>query len=229
MDSDRPFFVGLLLNCPLRYGGQTMTDESQLPKTMSVSQFLLSAGLFEGGLLLVAFVLGFLFNVNPTAELQWTWEGFGIGVVATIPMLLLLAACFLSTAGGVRQIRVFLRDVLGPVLDQCRLIDIIFLALLAGICEEVLFRGFLYQWSRDWNPTFAIMMTNVLFGLAHSITPLYAWLAGIIGLYLTALMFLGPSPNLLIPITTHSVYDFIAFLVVLWDYRRHSKTVEPVA
>lgn len=198
-----------------------MSDKQELPEPMTVSQFLLSAGLFEGGLLVVAFVLGWILGVNPTAELQWTTEGFGLGAVATIPMLLLLAACFLSTAGGIRQIRNFLRDVLGPVLDQCRLIDIIFLAMLAGVCEEVLFRGLLYQWSRDWNPTLAIIMTNVLFGLAHSITPLYAWLAGIIGLYLTALMFLGPSPNLLIPITTHTVYDFIAFLVVLWDYRRH--------
>ena len=203
-----------------------MSDEQELPEPMTVSQFLLSAGLFEGGLLVVAFIVGWLLSVNPTAELHWTWESFGLGVAATIPLLLLLAACFLSTAGGIRQIRVFLRDLLGPILDQCRLIDIIFLAMLAGVCEEVLFRGFLYQWSRGWNPTFAIMMTNVLFGLAHSITPLYAWLAGIIGLYLTALMHLGPSPNLLIPITTHTVYDFIAFLIVLWDYRQHRSNLQ---
>lgn len=138
-------------------------------------------------------------------------------------MLLLLAASFLSKAQGMNQIRIFLRDTLGPMLDQCRLVDIVFLSLMAGICEEVLFRGFLLQWARGINATFAIMFVNVLFGLAHAITPLYAWLAGITGLYLTALMGLESKPNLLIPITTHSAYDLVAFLVVLWDYR-HQKS-----
>jgi hypothetical protein len=46
-------------------------------------------------------------------------------------------------------------------------------------------------------------------------------LAAFLGLYLTAFMVVDPTPNLLIPITAHSLYDLIAFAVVLWDYRRH--------
>ena len=198
-----------------------MPENSRPSEPLTLSQFLIGAGLFEGGMLVVAFALGYLMGVHPTAELQWTWRAFGIGVVATGPMLLILVASFLSDSNGLTQIRVFLRDLLGPMLDRCRLIDIVFLSLLAGICEEVLFRGFLFQWARNINATFAIMFVNILFGLAHSITPLYAWLAGITGLYLTALMSIEAQPNLLIPITAHSVYDLVAFLVVLWDYRRN--------
>ncbi|MCR9202149.1 MAG: CPBP family intramembrane metalloprotease [Planctomycetaceae bacterium] len=197
-----------------------MSDGPQTPRTLTVSQFLIGAGIFEGGMLLVAFALGWLVSVHPTQELLWTWQGAWMGVVATGPLLLFLAAGFLSRSGGLRQIREFLQEVLGPMLHGCRLIDILFLALLAGVCEEVLFRGLVYQWARDINPTFAIMLTNILFGLAHAITPMYAWLAGIMGLYLTALMTLPPEPNLLIPIVAHTLYDFIAFLIVRWDFRR---------
>ncbi|MDG1897776.1 MAG: type II CAAX endopeptidase family protein [Fuerstiella sp.] len=197
-----------------------MTNELPPRPTLTLLQFLTGAGLFEGALLLVAFALGFVVDVHPTAELVWSWQDFGIGLLATVPMLFLLAACFLSNANGLRQIREFLRETLGPLLDRCRIVDILFLALLAGICEEVLFRGLLYQWIRAWNPTLAIMVCNLLFALAHSITPLYAMLAGFIGLYLTALMTVDSTPNLLIPITAHAAYDFVAFLVILWDYRR---------
>ncbi|MEQ9407967.1 MAG: CPBP family intramembrane glutamic endopeptidase [Fuerstiella sp.] len=188
-----------------------------------MSQFLVGAGLFEGGLLLVAFALGWLVGVHPTAELTWSLPDFGFGLLATLPMLLLLAACWLSGSRAMKQIRTFLQDLLGPLLDRCRLIDILFLALLAGVCEEVLFRGLVYQWIRPWNPTLAIIVTNLLFGLAHAITPLYAILAGMIGLYLTALMTVDGTPNLLLPITAHSAYDFIAFLLVLWSYRRDQR------
>jgi hypothetical protein len=205
---------------PKQLHGIFVTNDLPPRQTLTLSQFLIGAGLFEGALLLVAFALGFVVDVHPTAELIWSWRDFGIGLLATVPMFFLLAACFLTNANGLRQIREFLRDTLGPLLDRCRIVDILFLALLAGICEEVLFRGLLYQWIRAWNATLAILVCNLLFAVAHSITPLYAMLAGFIGLYLTALMTVDATPNLLIPMTAHAAYDFVAFLVVLWDYRR---------
>jgi len=207
----------------------TMPDEIPQPEPMTVSQFLLSAGLFEGGLLVVAILVGWLIGIAPTGELTWSLHDFGLGLLATIPMLLLLAAAWLSNSNGLQQIRKFLRDMLGPLLDKCRFIDIVFLALLAGVCEEVLFRGLLYQWGKAWNPTLAIVVVNVLFGLAHAVTPMYAWLAGLVGLYLTALMSADPTPNLLIPMTAHATYDLVAFQLVLWDYRRHQRATEDEA
>ena len=204
-----------------------MSSPSQQPEPMTHSQFLIGAGIFEGGLLVVALILGLVVGVRPTGELSWNLRDFGLGLLATIPMLLVLAASFLSSSKGIRQIREFLRDAIGPFLDQCRLIDLLLLALLAGVCEEILFRGLLYQWIRGWNQGIAIFFTNVLFGIAHAITPMYAILAGIIGLYLTALMSVGDSPNLLVPITAHTAYDFVAFLIVLWDYRRHKRINTP--
>lgn len=211
----RPTVVKLTSAKAHRVSGKKFNSES-----LSVSRFLLGAAIFEGALFAAAFVLGKVLGVWPTSQLIWSWEGARLGLLATIPMLLLFAASWLTTNRSFRQIREFLRDFLGPILDECGLLDLIGLALLAGVCEEVLFRGLIWQFITTFNPTLAVLVTNVLFGLAHSITPLYAWLAGLIGLYLTALMSLGAEPNLLIPMVAHTVYDFVAFLLVRWDYRR---------
>lgn len=140
--------------------------------------------------------------------------------MATGPMLIFLLVCFLSRSNAMLQVRSFLRSSIGPYLSACRWIDLVLLAMLAGICEEIFFRGFLFLWIHPWNAVLAVLITNVLFGLAHAVTPLYAMLAAFLGLYLTALVAVDPTPNLLIPITAHSLYDLIAFTAVIWDYRR---------
>lgn len=182
---------------------------------------MLAAGVFEGGLLVLAYVVGLLIGVRPAAQLTWSWQDLSWGILATLPMLLLFAASWSTSWKTFREIREFLRDVLGPLLDDCGLLDIVTLALLAGVCEEVLFRGLIWQYLNVHNAVLALLLTNLLFGLAHSVTPLYAIVAGVVGIYLTLLMSIGDSPNLLIPMTAHSLYDFIAFLVVRHDYRQH--------
>lgn len=185
------------------------------------SQFLIGAAVLEGILLATAFLLGWLMSFSPTQDLSWNPTDLGLGLLATVPLLLVLLAMFILPGSGIQGIREFMRDTLGPLLARCRVIDLFFLAVLAGLCEEVLFRGFLFGWISQYNRTFAVMICNLIFGMAHCVTPLYGFLAAMAGLYLTALVAVDPSPNLLIPITTHTVYDFIAFLVVVHDYRRH--------
>ncbi len=189
---------------------------------MTLPQFLTSAALFEGAMLAVAFVGGWLSGFGPTAKLTWSLPDFGMGVLATGPMLILLVICWLSKSKGIVQVREFVRDAIGPYLNECRWYDIVLLALLAGVCEEAFFRGFLYLWIQEWNPFLAVLITNLLFGLAHAVTPVYVMLAAFLGLYLTALMAADATPNLLIPMTAHTLYDLIAFMVVIWDYRRHA-------
>ena len=194
---------------------------------MTLSQFLTSAALFEAAVLAVAFVGGWLTGVNPTAALELDGNDLLIGIFATIPMLLLLAICFVVRSKGLRQVREFVRETIGPYLVDCHWYDIVLLALLAGICEEAFFRGFLFLWLEAWNPALAILISNMLFGLAHAVTPMYAMLASFLGLYLTALIAADPTPNLLIPITAHSLYDLVAFYVIITDYRLHLRRTPP--
>ena len=200
--------------------GEVISNDSN---ELTHSQFLTTVALFEGGLLVAAFLGGWLLDCPATATLSWSLEDFGLGLLATVPMLVVLAICALSNSEAMKKIRAFQRDTIGHLLDECRWYDIVLLALLAGVCEEVLFRGFLFLWLVRFNSVIAVLVSNLAFGAAHAATPLYGIMAAFLGLYLTALIAADPTPNLLIPITAHTLYDIAAFVLVLRDYRRQQR------
>ncbi len=178
------------------------------------SEFLRLAGLVEGGTVLVALALGWLLGIRPFALLTWSWSALAWGILAVLPML----GVFLI-AHSTRSLVV---DMLGGPLSRCRSYDIVALAGLAGLGEELLFRGVL-------EPAIGFLTTNLLFGLVHAVTPLYAALATMFGMYLSWLTFhIDNSPNLLRAIVAHGLYDYIAFLLVIREYRllHHSTTYD---
>jgi membrane protease YdiL (CAAX protease family) len=172
--------------------------------------FLAVAVLFEGSLIGVAGIIGWWFGIDPFGKLQWGWRGVVWGIAASGPMfgMFLLANRF--PVGPLLRIKQFLHEALGPSLVVCRWYDLLLVAAVAGLGEELLFRGVLH-------PLTGLLWSNVLFGLAHFITPAYALLAGFMGAYLGGLFQL--SENLLGPIITHGLYDFLAFLVVARECR----------
>ena len=112
--------------------------------------------------------------------------------------------------------------MLVPLFRDCRLAELAIIATLAGIGEEMLFRGVIQAAAAQeiggqrgvW---LGLLLASVLFGLLHPITPTYAILAGLIGLYLGGLWL--ASGNLLTPVVAHGAYDFLA-LVYLVKVRR---------
>ena len=172
--------------------------------------FLAAAVLFEGSLIGIAAALGWWFKVDPLAQLAWSGLGVIWGLAATVPMIGLFLAANRFPIGPLRTIKQFLHDALGPSLIACRWYDLLLVAIVAGIGEELLFRGVL-------QPLIGKLWSNVLFGLLHLITLPYALLAGLIGGYLGWLF--DQSENILAPIITHGLYDFLAFLVVAREYR----------
>ena len=87
------------------------------------------------------------------------------------------------------------------------------IAALAGLGEEMLFRGVIQAAVGGWiggdaGQWIALAAAAVLFALAHSITVMYLVLAGLIGLYLGGLWL--ATGNLLVPIIAHGLYDFVA-------------------
>lgn len=167
--------------------------------------FLRVAALFEGSLVLVALAVGWLFGVNPLSTWRWDAEAAGWGALAALPMFALFVLSMRFPWGPFGQIKRFLIESLGPALAECRWYHLLLVAVLAGVGEELLFRGVL-------QPLIGLTWSNVLFGLAHCITVTYALLAGVIGLYLGWLF--QTTDNLLAPVITHSLYDFLAFLVL---------------
>ncbi|ETT50250.1 MULTISPECIES: CPBP family intramembrane glutamic endopeptidase [unclassified Paenibacillus] len=67
-----------------------------------------------------------------------------------------------------------------PQFGQLDAADIVLTALLAGVCEEVVFRGYLQQLlSLRIGVPAAVGVTSVLFSLAHLANPGYNWVSGL--------------------------------------------------
>ena len=159
--------------------------------------------IYEGGLLILAVLLGWLSGHWPWALWKNTPQGWLYGTLATGPLLVVFWICDRLPVKSLEEIRDFLRTALAPTLLACSTWQLFLVALLAGGCEELLFRGVLQPWCGIW-------LSSLIFGLAHAITPAYAILAGVISLLLGGL--LEWTGDLVAPVVTHTLYDFLAFL-----------------
>jgi membrane protease YdiL (CAAX protease family) len=175
---------------------------------------------FEGGLILIAYALGWMLSIDPLSHLKFKPMSFIWGILATTPLYALFAASYCFPKGGMKDIKQFLVDKLGPFISEYGWGALLYLSILAGVSEEILFRGFLQPWlERDWGWLGGLVFSNMIFALVHWVTPLYALLAGLTGAYLGLALDFGGERNLLTPIVIHALYDFSAFLAVARTYR----------
>jgi membrane protease YdiL (CAAX protease family) len=182
--------------------------------------FFKSACVFEAALIVVAVVLGWLGDINPFASLHYSESAILYGILGTIPLFLLFLLLEQITAESVVAIRRMLLETLGPGLHRYHWADLLILAAIAGISEEILFRGVIQPWMESsWGMTTGLVVSNILFGLVHAVTPLYAVLATIVGIYLGLALDYGGDRNLLTPIIIHGLYDFLAFMALMRIYR----------
>jgi membrane protease YdiL (CAAX protease family) len=181
----------------------------------SRDEVLLLAILVEGGLIVLAWLLGWMLGLSPLDRFRWDGWGAAFGVLACVPMVLLFLLMNRWPIGPLRGIKSFGEKVLRPLLAPCSLTDLAGIALLAGLGEEMLFRGVLQDWLvRHFpNPWLAILFTAVLFGLLHAVSASYAVLAGLAGVWLGWLYL--ATGNLLAPSITHALYDFVVLVYLL--------------
>lgn len=187
-----------------------------MPDSTERRQFLKIAALFEAGLAFLAVAIGWLIGVDPLETFRVTPEAISRGVIATAPMLVVFWVSMRSRWKPFRTIREFLLEWFAPYLVRCRWYDLLTLALLAGLGEELLFRGLLQAWATSFGGLlFGLAVASIVFGLAHALTPTYFLLAAGMGAYLGWIWTGFEEPNLLIPVVTHTVYDWLAFWYVV--------------
>ena len=187
---------------------------------LKLDEFFKSACYFEAALILVAIALGWLADINPFATIVFSETALAYGLLGTAPLFLMFLGLEQVQGRSVVTIRKLLLNTLGPGLHRYHWTDLFMLAAIAGVSEELLFRGVLQPWiESSWGITAGLIGSNIVFGLVHAVTPLYALLAALVGIYLGLSLDYGGERNLLTPIIIHGFYDFLAFVALMRVYR----------
>jgi membrane protease YdiL (CAAX protease family) len=202
-----------------------MTMEAGQPNRAWV---LFLAVAVEGGLVGLAGLGGWLLGPDPLGTLRWEPIDLLWGMLAAMPMLVLFAVCIISNSGPLARIRQLTAELIQPLFAPLTVGDLALVSLLAGLGEEMLFRGVLQSGLSDcWGTTAGLVGASLLFGICHALTATYALLATLMGAYLGWLWLV--SGNLLVPVVAHALYDFVALLFIRFHQFPNERASPPAA
>lgn len=192
------------------------------PRFSPAAFLVLAAIQMEGGLALLALLIAWWFNFSLTDQIRWCQTDFLLGTVATLPPLFLCWGIYRLRWKNVEFIRRFLSTFHRDFIRHCSLLQLFLISLLAGIGEELFFRGLVQSGMTVWLTglgmsgwqavVWGIFVSSLLFGLVHPISRLYVMICFLIGIYCGLLLFW--TGNLLVPMTMHAIYDFL--VLVFW-------------
>src|SRR5262249_8284561 len=101
---------------------------------------LLAVG-FEAGLIVLAWLLGWLLQQPPLELTRWNVRDLGLGVAATLPLLVGFWICVRWPVGPLARIKQFSEEFIRPLFRACTAYDLAVISIVAGLGEEMLFRG----------------------------------------------------------------------------------------
>jgi membrane protease YdiL (CAAX protease family) len=157
----------------------------------------------------VAVALALFAGLSLPSMLIFRWSDALLGTAATTPLFALLAWFMTSRRHAIAAFRESQIEFLSELGFRFTPPRVVLMALGAGFSEELLFRGVLQGWIAMHAPIWvAILAPNILFGLLHARTTLYAIVAGLVGVYFGVLYW--ASGSLWAPIIAHALYDLVA-------------------
>lgn len=180
---------------------------------------LLVGSLVEGGLVLLAAVLAYVFAV-PLWDLMWPAERLPIaltwGLAATLPMVAFFVLMLTTSWRPLANLRDQAQQLVGGLVKGAGWLPVVLLAVMAGIGEEALFRGVLQPLAIRWltplgpevAPWIGMVAVSLLFGLAHPMSTAYIVVATLAGLFLGTLALL--TGEVLSATIAHALYDVVA-------------------
>lgn len=185
----------------------------------------------EGGVALLALVLAWLFHVT----LRDMFPEFGAplvsaivrGLLATLPMLAIFLVLVNSNWSMMRQLREQVEWLISEMFPNGGIAQFAMVAVLAGVGEELLFRGALQTTLGNWTtPVIGLVITSLLFGLAHALSKLYFLFAVAVGGFLGWMTL--KYNDLVAPMVAHGVYDFLALAYLSRRVSQASEKTEPL-
>ncbi len=177
------------------------------------------ACLLEAGLGIIAVGAGLVFHrplwqlvLGPISHALW-------GALVALPMLAVIILIMRLRMDWLEPIHTFMDACIRPLFGTCHWAELFLISLLAGVGEELLFRGVIQDWlASTLNPLAGLVLASLLFGLVHCVNFPYTVLTGLVGLGLGAMF--QWSGSLIMPTTAHVTYDFLA---LLWFVRVEPK------
>jgi membrane protease YdiL (CAAX protease family) len=193
-------------------------DRDMVKATTDRTDGFATAVVVEGGLALVAAGLAWMFGV----QLREQFPPLGPplitalvrGLLATVPMLVVFWCLLNIKWAPLQELRHQVEWLIREIFPTGSVPQFAMVALLAGVGEELLFRGVLQTKLGDWTtPVIGITLASLLFGMAHALSKAYFAFAVAVGAYLGWLAYY--YHDLTAPIVAHALYDFLA-LIYLW-------------
>jgi membrane protease YdiL (CAAX protease family) len=169
----------------------------------------------EGGLAFAAVLLAWLFSIPLRDQFAPLGKPLAVafirGIAATLPMLLVFWLLVSSKRPMLRELRDQVDWLIREMFPTASIPQFAMVATLAGVGEELLFRGALQTKLGDWStPIIGLALTSLLFGLAHALSKLYFAFAVVVGAFLGWLAY--RYHDLVAPMVAHGLYDFLALL-----------------
>lgn len=183
---------------------------------LSTILFVVSGGISAAGLMLIDMPRDFLAPPGPGALLA--------GLLVTVPMLAGFQLVRLSHWKWLHDLWRTPFELIGPAIGGATFAQLLLIALMAGIGEELLFRGFLQHWLMEHAAWAGLIVPNVVFGLLHWVSRVYAAATFLVGLYLSCLLYFVPDVDLWSLMIAHALYDLVALIVLRREVRRGSPT-----
>jgi membrane protease YdiL (CAAX protease family) len=182
-----------------------VTNSARLPLWRQIVNYPLVALLIAVALFVAASALAMIIGkpLQPMPQVERTVLRAIIGIVLVVGVYKLVIAKLgeqprddlrvnreagrnlglgLATGFAIMAIAVGIAAVLGVYRivgpgDTSRLVlELVTVAILPGIMEELLFRGILFRWIEDFGGSWAaLFVTSALFGLAHIMNPNATW------------------------------------------------------
>jgi membrane protease YdiL (CAAX protease family) len=143
-----------------------------------------------------------------------------MGIGAAVALVLVLVTYVLArTLKPFELLAREFHEILGHLSRR----DIIWIAVLSGAAEEVVFRGTMQPWLESlWNPTAALVVTSLVFGLLHYVPDraFIPWtvFATIVGFICGGLFMIFDS--VITPAVTHTLLNAINLELIVNKERR---------
>jgi membrane protease YdiL (CAAX protease family) len=168
--------------------------------------FEISAGVLA---ILLSRFLGYDLFKNVNVSISALMKGF----IYAVPALIFFYVFYKIPLDNIKGIEDIIINFLNTVLTGCGVVHFAIISICAGVCEELLFRGFLQGFlTEKFGIIIGIIVANIAFGLMHPVSFLYAFMTFFVGCYFSLLLHL--TNNLFVLMVTHAAYDFIALCYV---------------